>query len=191
MEETIKQSVEQTVKMMETLFSSAENAQKKSQQVSKATVLEKSGTMGQLNDYKNYVSQEDATRAERDINKTNIQAKNISPELLKLQNYLTLLRTFKDEIKFAYELQQNLRKERAKFFSQTLREVSATLAQAQVDESIASMWVQDLVKSYTSSLDLSANLVDENTMNTISQIRASAKGHASDVSLNTQQNEPY
>ncbi|OSI17292.1 hypothetical protein, partial [Neisseria dumasiana] len=73
------------------------------------------------------------------------------------KNYLTLLKDFKEEIKFANALQEDLRKERAKFFSEILREVSSTLSQAQVEESVASSWIQDLVKSYTNSLNLSSN----------------------------------
>ncbi|SUA44580.1 Uncharacterised protein [Neisseria zoodegmatis] len=102
------------------------------------------------------------------------------------KNYLTLLKDFKEEIKFANALQEDLRKERAKFFSEILREVSSTLSQAQVEESVASSWIQDLVKSYTNSLNLSSNLVDENILNTIGKIRANAKSNTVDISLNNQ-----
>lgn len=102
------------------------------------------------------------------------------------KNYLTLLKDFKEEIKFANTLQEDLRKERAKFFSEILREVSATLTQAQVEETVASNWIQDLVKSYTNSLDLSNNLIDENTLNTIGKIRANAKNDVTNISLNNE-----
>lgn len=91
------------------------------------------------------------------------------------KNYLELVRDFKEEIKFAANLQEEIRKERAKFFSDTLAEVSETLSSAQVEESTAQTWLRDLVDSYTKSLNLSENLVEEKALETITQIREASR----------------
>lgn len=91
------------------------------------------------------------------------------------KNYLELIKEFKEEIKFASSIQEDLRKERAKFFSETLKEVSSTLKESQVDNSVASIWVKELVNSYTKSLDLSGGLIEEHTLDMIGKIRKEAK----------------
>ncbi|MCV5720422.1 nickel transporter, partial [Escherichia coli] len=80
------------------------------------------------------------------------------------KNYLQLISDYKEEIKFASSLQEDLRKERAKFFSETLKEVHQTLSESQVDNEVASKWIKELVCSYTKSLDLSGGLVEEHTL---------------------------
>lgn len=97
------------------------------------------------------------------------------------KNYLELIKTYKEEIKFAGSLQEDLRKERAKFFSETLKEVSGTLEAAQVESSVASMWLKELVNSYTKSLDLSSGLVEEHTLDMIGKIRKEAKSEIKQV----------
>jgi hypothetical protein len=91
------------------------------------------------------------------------------------KNYLTLVKEFKEEIKFASSIQEDLRKERAKFFAETLKEVSSTLKESQVDSTVASIWVKELVNSYTKSLDLSGGLIEEHTLDMIGKIRKEAK----------------
>ena len=91
------------------------------------------------------------------------------------KNYLELVKEFKEEIKFASTIQEDLRKERAKFFAETLKEVSGTLKDSQVDSEVASKWVEELVNSYTKSLDLSSGLVEEHTLETIGKLRDDAK----------------
>ncbi|MGR5432675.1 nickel transporter [Vibrio owensii] len=91
------------------------------------------------------------------------------------KNYLELVKEYKEEIKFASTLQEDLRKERAKFFSETLKEVSHTLSESQVDGDVASKWLKELVDSYTKSLDLSSSLIEEHTLDTIGKIRSEAK----------------
>lgn len=91
------------------------------------------------------------------------------------KNYLELVKEYKEEIKFASTLQEDLRKERSKFFSETLKEVSHTLSESQVDGDVASKWLKELVDSYTKSLDLSSSLIEEHTLDTIGKIRAEAK----------------
>lgn len=93
------------------------------------------------------------------------------------KNYLSLIKEYKEEIKFVGTLQEDLRKERAKFFSETLREASDALKDAQVSSDVASIWIQELVKSYTKSLDVSSALIEEHTFDTIGEIR----NHAKDV----------
>lgn len=91
------------------------------------------------------------------------------------KDYLELLNEYREEIKFACTLQEDLRKERSKFFSETLKEVTHTLTASQVDSSVASKWLTELVDCYTKSLDLSSSLIEEHTLDTIGKIRAEAK----------------
>ena len=90
-------------------------------------------------------------------------------------NYLELIKEYKEEIKFAATLQEDLRKERTKFFSEALEEVSQTLKEAQVDSKVASVWIKELVDSYTKSLDLSSGLIEEHTLDMIGELRQKAK----------------
>ena len=94
------------------------------------------------------------------------------------KNYLELIKEYKEEIKFAAALQEDLRKERTKFFSEALKEVSQTLKEAQVDSKVASVWIKELVDSYTKSLDLSSGLIEEHTLDMIGEIRQEAKKEA-------------
>ena len=87
------------------------------------------------------------------------------------KNYLELVKTYKEEIKFAATLQEDLRKERTKFFSESLRDVSSTLQESQVESNVASVWIKELVDSYTKSLDLSSGLIEEHTIDMIGEIR--------------------
>jgi hypothetical protein len=91
------------------------------------------------------------------------------------KNYLGLIKEYKEEIKFVGTLQEDLRKERAKFFSDTLREVSGAMKESQVPSEVASKWIEELVKSYTKSLDVSSGLIEEHTFDTIGDIRNQAK----------------
>ncbi len=97
------------------------------------------------------------------------------------KNYLELLKNYKEEIKFAANLQEDLRKERTKFFSESLKDVSQTLKEAQVDSKVASVWIQELVDSFTKSLDLSSGLIEEHTLDMIGEIRKEAKKEAKEV----------
>ena len=100
------------------------------------------------------------------------------------KNYLELIKTYKEEIKFAASLQEDLRKERTKFFSEHIKEVSATLKESQVDPNIASTWIKELVSSYTKSLDLSSGLIEEHTIDMIGEIRQQAKKEAAETKKN-------
>lgn len=91
------------------------------------------------------------------------------------KNYLELIKEFKEEIKFASSIQEDLRKERAKFFAETLKEIQSTLKDSQVDNEVASMWIKELVSSYTKSLDLSGGLIEEHTLDTIGKLRKESK----------------
>jgi len=87
------------------------------------------------------------------------------------EHYLNLIKNYKEEIKFANTIQEELRKERAKFFSESLKDVSRTLTETKVDDKVASKWIEELVNSYTHSLDLSNDLVKVNIMDTIGKLR--------------------
>ncbi|MFE8729188.1 nickel transporter [Aeromonas hydrophila] len=99
------------------------------------------------------------------------------------KNYLQLVKEFKEEIKFASGIQEDLRKERAKFFSETLKEVSSTLTESQVDDDVASQWLKELVNSYTKSLDLSGGLIEEHTSDMIGKIRDKAKEQKNNIEI--------
>lgn len=97
------------------------------------------------------------------------------------RNYLSLIKEFKEEIKFVGSLQEDLRKERAKFFSDTLQDVSAALKDSQVSNEVANQWIQELVNSYTKSLDVSSGLIEEHTFDAIGEIRRQAKSQLKTV----------
>ena len=102
------------------------------------------------------------------------------------KKYLDLLKEYKEEIKFAAALQEDLRKERTKFFAESLKEVFKTLKDAQVESQVASMWIKELVDSYTRSLDLSSGLIEEHTLDMIAEIREEAKKEAQSLKLNNE-----
>ncbi len=105
------------------------------------------------------------------------------------KNYLELVKEFKEEIKFASGIQEDLRKERAKFFSETLKEVSSTLTESQVENKVASQWLKELVDSYTKSLDLSGGLIEEHTLDMIGTIRDKAKSQKNSVEISNQKSD--
>lgn len=91
------------------------------------------------------------------------------------KNYLDLIKDYKEEIKFACTIQEDLRKERSKFFSSILSEVSTTLKSSQVDEMVAAKWITDLVSSYTKSLDVSSELLDESSLDSFNALKKKSK----------------
>ncbi len=118
-----------------------------------------------------------------------IVAKDAVRENLKIlfeyeEHYLNLLKDHKEEIKFASALQEDLRKERAKFFAETLKEVSNTLQETKLDAKVTSSWIVDLVKSYTKSLDLSSDMAKEETLDIIGNIKQKAKETVNDENVN-------
>lgn len=100
------------------------------------------------------------------------------------KHYLELVKNYKEEIKFASALQEDLRKERAKFFAETLKEVSNTLQETKLDAKVTSSWIVDLVKSYTKSLDLSSDMAKEETLDIIGNIKKKAKDTVNDENVN-------
>ncbi len=91
------------------------------------------------------------------------------------EHYLKLIKEYKEEIKFCSTMQEDLRRERSQFFTQILKEVSDTLKKAEVESSVASQWVQDLVDSYTKSIDISSDLAKTHVVDVIGKIRNRAK----------------
>jgi len=87
------------------------------------------------------------------------------------KHYLDVLKEYKEELKFVASMQEDLRKERAKFFGETLKVVSNTLKETQVSAEIQSRWIAELVSSYTQSLDLSDNLIQEKTAQSLENIK--------------------
>lgn len=91
------------------------------------------------------------------------------------KHYLELIKNYKEEIKFANSTQEDLRRERAQFFTQILKDVSETLKASQVESNVASQWVQELVTSYTKSLDLSGDLAKTHVLDIIGKLREDSK----------------
>ena len=91
------------------------------------------------------------------------------------KHYLELIKDYKEEIKFSASLQEDLRRERSQFFTQILREVSETLKKADVGSKVASQWTQDLVDSYTKSIELSGDLAKTHAIDVIGKLRESTK----------------
>lgn len=87
------------------------------------------------------------------------------------KHYLDVLKEYKEELKFVASMQEDLRKERAKFFGEILKEVSNTLKETQVPAEVQSKWIAELVSSYTQSLDLSDNLIQEKTAQSLENIK--------------------
>ncbi len=87
------------------------------------------------------------------------------------EHYLKVLKEYKEELKFVASMQEDLRKERAKFFGETLKVVSNTLKETQVPAEVQSKWIAELVSSYTQSLDLSDNLIQEKTAQSLENIK--------------------
>lgn len=91
------------------------------------------------------------------------------------EHYLNLIKEHKDEIKFVSAMQEDLRKERSKFFAETLKEVSNTLQETKLDANVTNGWIIDLVKSYTKSLDLSSDMAKEETMGILGGLKQETK----------------
>jgi hypothetical protein len=91
------------------------------------------------------------------------------------KHYLELIKDYKEEIKFANTVQEDLRRERSQFFTQTLKEVINTLNSEQVEKATASKWIQELVNSYTVSLDLSSDLAKTHIVDLMASMKNKAK----------------
>jgi len=87
------------------------------------------------------------------------------------KHYLDLIKEYKEEIKFANTIQEDLRRERAQFFTQSLKEVAQTLKDAAVEKSVADQWTMELVNSYTKSLDLSSDLAKTSVVDLIGKLK--------------------
>lgn len=87
------------------------------------------------------------------------------------KKFLDILKEYKEEIKFAYSLQAEIRKEQATFFSSTLKEVCTSLKETQIDPKCQIEWICELVSSYTSSLQLSSRLATEHVINLVGEIQ--------------------
>ncbi len=98
-------------------------------------------------------------------------------------HYLELIKNYKEEIKFANTLQEDLRRERSQFFTQTLKEVIQTMKIAEVDKEVSSKWVEELVDSYTKSIDLSGDLAKTHVIEVLSILKNEAKQEASQASI--------
>jgi len=99
------------------------------------------------------------------------------------KHYLEMIKDYKEEIKFASSLQEDLRRERSQFFTQTLREVVQTLQAQEIDKKVASQWIEDLVASYTKSIDLSSDLAKTHVVQVLGIFKEEAKQEVSKAKL--------
>lgn len=90
-------------------------------------------------------------------------------------HYLQLIKDYKEEIKFASTLQEDLRRERSQFFTQTLKEVLQTLHSAEVEKNVSNKWIEELVTTYTKSLDLSSDLAKTHVVDILGILTNEAK----------------
>lgn len=105
------------------------------------------------------------------------------------KHYLDLIKEYKEEIKFSASLQEDLRRERSQFFTQVLREVSETLKNTSVDDKIASQWIQELVDSYTKSIELSSDLAKTHVVEIIGELKERAKEEVKSATLEKEKTE--
>lgn len=155
-----------------------------------------------LTDFEEETIMSDENIIEKDLNVPNDSGEasmnelSIPSELIETQkklellykyqaHYLDLIKTYKEEIKFAGTLQEDLRRERSQFFTQTLKEVVTTMQQAEVDKSVSNKWLEELVSSYTRSLDLSGDLAKTHVIEILSLLTNEAKVEASKASLDS------
>jgi hypothetical protein len=101
------------------------------------------------------------------------------------KHYLELIKEYKEEIKFANSLQEDLRRERSQFFTQTLKEVIQTMKTAEVDKTVSAQWIQELVASYTKSIDLSGDLAKTHVIEILSLLTSDTKREAAEAQLDS------
>jgi len=99
------------------------------------------------------------------------------------KHYLELVKSYKEEIKFANALQEDLRRERSQFFTQTLKEVIQTMKGAEIAKEVSAKWIQDLVESYTKSIDLSSDLAKTHVVEILSILTSETKREAAEAKL--------
>ncbi len=101
------------------------------------------------------------------------------------KHYLELIKEYKEEIKFANSLQEDLRRERSQFFTQTLKDVIQTMKTAEVDKAVSAQWIQELVASYTKSIDLSGDLAKTHVIEILSLLTSDTKREAAEAQLDS------
>jgi hypothetical protein len=101
------------------------------------------------------------------------------------RHYLELIKEYKEEIKFANTLQEDLRRERSQFFTQTLKEIVQTMKSAEVEKNVAAQWLEDLVSSYSKSIDLSSDLAKTHVIQVLSIFKEEAKQEVAKAKLDS------
>jgi hypothetical protein len=91
------------------------------------------------------------------------------------KKYLELTKAYKEEIKFAATLQEDIRKERSKFFSEVLQDVHKTLEEVKMDKKEIDLWISELVTSYTKSLDISSELSKDHVLDMMGILRDTSR----------------
>lgn len=131
-------------------------------------------------------------RLTKDI--TDALSNNLLKERLEIlynyeQKYLELTKAYKEEIKFAANLQEDIRKERSKFFSEILQDVHKTLEEVKMDKKATDLWISELVTSYTKSLDISAELAKDHVLDMMGVLRDTSRKSINEVSPEPRENK--
>ena len=82
-------------------------------------------------------------------------------------------------------MQEDLRRERSQFFTQTLKEIVQTMKGAEVDKNVAAQWLEDLVSSYSKSIDLSSDLAKTHVIQVLSIFKEEAKQEVAKAKLDS------
>lgn len=85
--------------------------------------------------------------------------------------FCQLLHEYQDEVKFAFNCQQELRKERSQLFTLLLRQLSMQFKQSNIKKPEATEWVHAFVNSYTDSLQMSGNFVETQVVKLLWEVR--------------------
>ena len=111
----------------------------------------------------------------KENNMENDQMKLLNSLFEYEKNCLSVIKEFKEEIKFASSLQEDIRKERTSFFLKDFAEISKNLKESQIDDAVAAEWLKELVNSYTKSLDLSSDLAKTHMLDLLGIIKSNMK----------------
>lgn len=90
------------------------------------------------------------------------------------EHCLKMVKEYEHELSFVMNAQANLRKEAALFFACTLKEITNSLKESQIDVAFQKLWAKTLVDAYVKSIEQSTKLVEEHAVTELNEIREKA-----------------
>lgn len=90
------------------------------------------------------------------------------------EHCLKMVKEYEHELSFVMNAQANLRKEAALFFACTLKEITNSLKESQIDVAFQKLWAKTLVDAYVKSIEHSTKLVEEHAVTELNEIREKA-----------------